>query len=169
MPLEQKEINPLPTIRAYPSDPRLPPNRVLEPFARLLPGASAAPSLVVAMAGKGGHAEWVDRTYERLIGISADERASYTSARTWQNTQSATEREARSRQTAASSSSQMPSQSPALEDNPELEDFIRIRRDLGMAPTGYQPTRYTHIVEGRPVQVLSCFVFLHTCGPMLCS
>ena len=105
---------------------------------------------------------WVERTYERLIGIPSEQQPEYTHRFTWANTPSATDRDLAAPPRAASSSSQMPSQSPALEENPEFEDFIRIRRDLGMAPVHFQPQRYTHIVEGRPVQALVCSVLCYS-------
>ena len=113
-----------------------------------------------------GEDTWVEKTYERLTGVPAWPPDQYTRRFTWENTPSATDRALAAAPPAAPSSSQVPSQSPALEDNPEFEDFIRIRRDLGMAPGNFQPQRYTHIVEGRPVQALVCFVLCYSSFPL---
>ena len=141
---------------------------------------------------KGGlpqeHMHWTQSTYERLVGIDHRQRDDYQPRSSWQTTQSASDRMAEERQShspayagTASSSSSGPAPAPApwvdmgkgssgpprplatLAENAEFEDFMRIRRDLGMAPANYSPGKYTQIVEGRPVQAPRMLILEAAC------
>ena len=108
-------------------------------------------------SSSGDDPAWLVKTCERIeAGRDRPETADLNGPARWQAAQESTPVGARAKSSADNRQwGGFESSAPPLPDVTH-EAFKRVKMDLAVGPASFMPTRYTHMVLGRPVQVGGC-------------